>query len=149
MQSLFFSFFLLSFSSLLLFILFFSFVIVFFRSYWTKKNRPWPFSTQMTAKMTLSEILDPQHGGICLRWKVSVAFTAIKREKFSIANQSLSKLRFLLFFFKVKFITNALLIYKTLLLKLALLSRYSVETRARSVFKEQKHIVWIKLWLHL
>ena len=36
----FFSFFLLSFSSLLLFILFFSFVIVFFRSYWTKKNPP-------------------------------------------------------------------------------------------------------------
>lgn len=53
----FFSFFLLSFFSLLLFILFFSFVIVFFRSYWTKKNCPWPFSTQMTAKMTLSEIL--------------------------------------------------------------------------------------------
>ena len=78
-----------------------------------------------------------------------VAFTAIKREKFSVANQSLSKLSFLLFFFKVKFITNALLIYKTLLLKLVLLSRYSVETRALSVFKEQKHIVWIKLWLHL
>ena len=53
----FFSFFLLSFSSLLLFLPFFSFARVVFRSYWTEKNRLWPFSTQMAAKISLSKIL--------------------------------------------------------------------------------------------